>query len=349
MGLYSLAEKKAYTLTLPDPPIQSREVIGSSYGWIITADETSELHAVNPIAGDQIVLPSVTTIEQVKPIFDDAGAICSYEYSRHRAEHCYSSPIIVALVELWDYLYYKAFLSSDPSTGDYFVVLIHNPKCQLSFARAGDDKWTRLPPKTCYEDCLFQGGLLYACTSFGEIHVFGLGAAGAVPMKIVLDQVKPYASERVYIVQDQCGELLQIWRSEDSSLFGDDYEYHPVSEHEPSPLRMTNKIKVHKVDLTSQNLVDVNTLDKNVLFIGLNQSLCLCVKEYPQLKANHAYFTDDDELDIKFSKSNRRDIGKFDLAKKNNMEIVSPQLWSNSPAPMWLVPNPRRMSVPLHN
>jgi hypothetical protein len=153
MGLYSLAEKKAYTLTLPDPPIQSREVIGSSYDWIITADETSELHAVNPIADDQIALPSVTTIEQVKPIFDDAGAICSYEYSRHRAEHCYSSPIIVALVELWDYLYYKAFLSSDPSTGDYFVVLIHNPKYQLSFARAEDDKWTRLPPKTTKTAC----------------------------------------------------------------------------------------------------------------------------------------------------------------------------------------------------
>ena len=96
--------------------------------------------------------------------------------------------------------------------------------------------------------------------------------------------------------------------------------------------------------------MDVNTLDKNVLFIGLNQSLCLCAKEYPQMKANHAYFTDDDELDIKFSKNNRRDIGEFDLAKNRNTEIVSPQLWSNSPAPVWLVPNPRRMCVvPLHN
>jgi len=75
--LYSIAEKKAYTSTLPDPPIQSRYIIGSSYGWIITADEKSELHLVNPITGKQIALPSVTTIEQVKPVFDDEGAVCS--------------------------------------------------------------------------------------------------------------------------------------------------------------------------------------------------------------------------------------------------------------------------------
>jgi hypothetical protein len=69
-SLYNLVEKKSYTLTLPDPPVRSRHIIGSSYGWIITADERSELHLVNPITGEQIALPSVTTIEQVKPVFD---------------------------------------------------------------------------------------------------------------------------------------------------------------------------------------------------------------------------------------------------------------------------------------
>ena len=79
--LYSLAEKKTYTLTLPDPPLCSRYIFGSSYGWIVTADERSELHIVNPITGDQIALPSVTTIDQVKPIFSDIGVVCGYEHS----------------------------------------------------------------------------------------------------------------------------------------------------------------------------------------------------------------------------------------------------------------------------
>ena len=85
-GLYSIAEKKAYTLTLPDPPICTRDIIGSSYGWIITADERCELHLVNPITGEQIALPSVSTIEQVKPIFDDTADICKYEYSWYAGE-----------------------------------------------------------------------------------------------------------------------------------------------------------------------------------------------------------------------------------------------------------------------
>jgi hypothetical protein len=33
------------------------------------------LHLVNPITGEQVALPSVMTIEHVKPIFDVSGII----------------------------------------------------------------------------------------------------------------------------------------------------------------------------------------------------------------------------------------------------------------------------------
>ncbi|CAN6363195.1 unnamed protein product [Urochloa humidicola] len=347
MGLYSLAEKKSYTLTLPEPPIRSREIIGSSFGWIITADEMSELQLVNPITGDHIDLPSVTTIEQVEPIFDDSGTLCNYEYSWYTADDWISDKLsVLGLGELRDYLFNKAFLSSDPSMGDYFVVLIHNPHSQLSFVRAGDDEWTWLPPHTLYEDCQFQSGLLYATTSFGEIHAFDLGAP-AVARKIILDKVKHSVSERIYIVRAPTGELLQIERS---NACVEGYEYDSDSELSKLPTK-TSMIKVYKVDLTSEKIevVEANTLGGNVLFIGRNQSLCLCAKEYPQLKPNHAYFTDDDDLEVTWFKNCRRDIGEFDLENKRNKEIVSPQLWSNSPTPVWLVPNPRRMSLASHN
>ncbi|CAO2146917.1 unnamed protein product [Urochloa humidicola] len=47
--LYNLAEERVYRVTLQEPPIRSRYLIGSSNGWLVTADERSELHIVNPI------------------------------------------------------------------------------------------------------------------------------------------------------------------------------------------------------------------------------------------------------------------------------------------------------------
>jgi|UniRef100_A0A804M099 hypothetical protein len=343
--LYSLAEKKTYTLTLPDPPLCSRYIFGSSYGWIVTADERSELHIVNPITGDQIALPSVTTIDQVKPIFSDIGVVCGYEHSGYSGVWEVSDiPSIFDLSELRDHLFHKVFLSSDPSAGDYFMVLIHNPHCQLSFARAGDDKWTWLPQGDSYDDCLFNGQLLYACTQLGEIHEFDLGTP-TITHKIFLGRVKDLYDEKIYMVQASCGQMLQIWRSDDTIEEGDNEDEYDPDFGPDLPWHSTSMIKVYKLEPTSKKLVEISSLGANVLFLGHNLSLCLHAEEHPQLKANHIYFADDEPYT--YFKSKRRDIGVFDLERNCSEKIVSPQLWSNWPAPVWLVPNPRRIGLSL--
>ncbi|KAE8788500.1 F-box only protein 7 [Hordeum vulgare] len=98
--LYSLAEKRTYKLTLPGPPIRSRHLIGSSQGLLVTVDDRSEMHLVNPITGEQIDLPSVITIEHVKPIYNDSGALHKYEYSCHTAKMVHGPRSILALEEL---------------------------------------------------------------------------------------------------------------------------------------------------------------------------------------------------------------------------------------------------------
>ncbi|OEL19828.1 hypothetical protein BAE44_0019147, partial [Dichanthelium oligosanthes] len=85
---------------------------------LVTADECSEMHLVNPVTSEQISLPSVIT----RP------------------------PSTHSLSRLRDYLFHKALLFYDTSAAGYIVVLIHNPLRQLSFARLGDEKWTWLPP-----------------------------------------------------------------------------------------------------------------------------------------------------------------------------------------------------------
>uniref|UniRef100_M8B1K5 Uncharacterized protein n=1 Tax=Aegilops tauschii TaxID=37682 RepID=M8B1K5_AEGTA len=390
--LYSLAEKRAYKLTLPDPPIRSRYLIGSSHGWLITSDERSELQIVNPITGEQIVLPSVITLEQVKPVFDDEGAIHKYELWEPRhipdpqtesyivvlihnpeyqisfarageggwtflppgwnyqeciykdgilyavtrtgsidafdlsgptvtrktvlgdmknyiCEHIYivqapwgdmlqvwreqptvdgdaeflgHEPSVYALDELRDYLYLKAYLFPDPQTESYIVVLIHNPEYQISFARAGDCGWTFLPPGWNYQECIYKDGILYAVTRTGSIDAFDLSGP-TVTRKTVLGDMKNYICEHIYIVQAPWGDMLQVWR-EQPTVDGD-----AGSEN----IKETSKIFVYKIDMAAKKLVEINGLHGHVLFLGHSQTQCLSVEEYPQLKANCVYFTDD--------------------------------------------------------
>jgi hypothetical protein len=211
--LYSLMEKRACKLTLPEPGIQRRYLIGSSHGWLITVDERSEMHLLNPITSEQISLPSVITIEHVTPMLDEAGVICSYRFSRHTAEANMGPSSTHSLCELRDYLFHKAHLFYDTSVGNYFFVLIHSPFGQLSFARLGNEKWAWLPPYSLFDDCIYKDGLLYAVTLCGTIVTFDISRTEVTP-KIILDLEGTYTSRRVYIVQAPWGDLLQIRRPE---------------------------------------------------------------------------------------------------------------------------------------
>ncbi|KAM0853119.1 hypothetical protein ACQ4PT_051301 [Festuca glaucescens] len=295
--LYNLVEKRSYKLTLPGPPIRSRYLIGSSNGWLVTADDRSQMHLLNPITVEQIALPSVITLEPVAPIFDETGAVYKYNFTNRAAR-----PLVTfALDELR--IHRKAFVFYDTSAERYIVVLIHNPEGQLSFAWLGDDKWTFLPPHTFFHDCVYMDDLLYAVAARGEIFAFNLRGPIATK-KLIVDRAKDYICENIYIVQAPCGDLLQVWRLEDETVY-------------------------------AEKLVKINSLDDHVLVLGHNQSLCLSAEEYPQLKENRVYFTDDHELYIFGWKNNRRDIGVFDLENNSREELVSPQLWSNWPPPIW--------------
>ncbi|KAM3271535.1 hypothetical protein ACQJBY_041999 [Aegilops geniculata] len=335
--LYSLVEKRVYRLTLPLPPLRDRFLIGSSLGFLVTVDDRSEMHLVNPITGQQIALPSVTTIEYVKPIFDDSGAVHEYEYPSHSARRAFFTPSIMARRELRECFQFKAFVFHDTSTGSYIVVLIHRPYTHLSFARVGDDKWTLLQPHCDYQDCTYKDGLLYAVSTMGEIHAFDLGGP-AVAMKIIKGRGENFDPDAVHIVQAPWGGLLLASRLKE---FEDPDEDACLK----IPVPNTREIKLHRVDDGAERLVEVDCLPDHVLFLGLNDPLCLSAKDYPALKGNHAYFTDDQQYN-QARKSSRRDIGVVDLANNSKEDLVSPQLWSNWPSPVWITPSLTVMKLP---
>uniref|UniRef100_A0A0E0K4X5 KIB1-4 beta-propeller domain-containing protein n=1 Tax=Oryza punctata TaxID=4537 RepID=A0A0E0K4X5_ORYPU len=278
-----------------------------------------------------MALPSVITMEQVNPIYDESGTIIKYEnwwQSWHNRVMFYSRPRGSTISPRWQQLFLtgRAFVFSETSTGKLLVVLIRNPFSQLSFARVGDDEWAYLPQYQGYENCTYKDGLLYAVTTLGEIHAIDLSGPIAM-VKAVMGKVMDIGdgNRNTYILHAPWGDVLQIWKTEeDNYVHPSEYDYDAI-------LKNTASIEVS--DLVEEKLVKINHLQDHVLFVGHNQTLCLCAEEFPSLKANHAYFTDDSQNWITEFKNNRRDIGVFNLEDNSTDELVSPQLWSNWPSP----------------
>lgn len=334
--LYSLADKSAYTIPLPDPPIAERSIVGSSHGWLVTADARSELHLLNPATGEQLALPPVSTIEQVIPVIDGAGNLQRYDLSFYdatlpRKEH--QPPQPYAVDRLRRVLYLKVVLSGDPSRGDCTLMMIHNPYKQLSFARVGGNKWHWITTsffESQYSDCIYHDGAFYAMNLLGGIHRYTIEGSCAT-RDIIFKDTLPYMAYNMYVARTSSGDFLQIWRiTTDSS--------------EDSLETRTSDLEIFKVDLDKQCTVDIDTLNDDSLFIGRNYSCCISTKDYPALQPNQVYFTDDDEYSLMEEQDYRRDVGLYSVENRSATEIINPEPWLSRPMPIWITPSFTRIN-----
>ena len=60
--LLSVADRRAATVRTPYPALRAHLVIGSSRGWLATADGRGQIYLVNPASGEQHALPHVATM-----------------------------------------------------------------------------------------------------------------------------------------------------------------------------------------------------------------------------------------------------------------------------------------------
>ncbi|CAN6357649.1 unnamed protein product [Urochloa humidicola] len=245
--LYSLADKSTRTIPLPDPPIAERSIVGSSHGWLVTADARSELHLLNPATGEQLALPPVATIEQVSPVLDDAGSLQRYDISFYDAGQPrkeYRSPEPYELDQLRRFLYLKVVLSCDPSRGDCVLMMIYNPYRQLAFARVGSNKWhwiTTSFRESMYSDCIYHDGAFYAMNLQGGIHRYTIEGSSA-RRHVIFKDTSPYTpAHNMYIARTSSGDVLQIWRTT-SCPIEDSVETHTTDIEMFKRLTLTSKI-----------------------------------------------------------------------------------------------------------
>ncbi|KAG1359721.1 putative F-box protein [Cocos nucifera] len=153
---YSFRHQKMYKIHLPE--IHGRLCIRSFEGWLITVDEISELHALNPLTGASLALPSITTTtfpSVAGAVRDSDGRIIDYVVRVFD---------VLRAVESMRMCYYcKAILHTSSAGSGHTAVVIYEYN-DLAFTHAGDESWTVLEPPlpAMFVDIIFRKGLLHA-------------------------------------------------------------------------------------------------------------------------------------------------------------------------------------------
>ncbi|TVU21156.1 hypothetical protein EJB05_30780, partial [Eragrostis curvula] len=331
--LFRLSNKKLYRVALPDPPLGSCFVVGSSGGWLAIADERSELLLVNPITRAQIALPSPLTIKNVRGCYTLDGVLDGYRLHELDLENqdCDTQiePDDLTPEQVRFHFYLRVVMSADPSSGNCIVMIQHMPRNQLSFARVGDAEWTwiSVDQRCCDYNGFFYNdsdGLFYAVRVTGEVHAIDLNGPSAV-VKVILKPITYLIDNYKYIVQAPWGDILQVWRYDEF-----------ITEDE----KKTLKLKVYMVDQVKQRLVEIKNLKEHVLFIGFNTPFFLPAKDYPMLTPNCIYFTEDSMDYIYCHKFGPRQVAVFNM-EDGSFTDLSPgsNSWQNWPLPIWITPS----------
>ncbi|KAF7035639.1 hypothetical protein CFC21_046463 [Triticum aestivum] len=222
--------------------------MGSSYGWLITGDERSNLILVNPVTRAQIAMPPPETMNNVRLRYTEDGVLDGYDvlymdlFSRDFDTEM--EPYHLTLEEARFYLYARVVLSCDPSHGNCTVLVVQLPKDQLSYTRVGDTKWTWIdanPNCRAYQDILYNtnDGLFYGVRGRDQVDTINLNGPSA-EVKVILKPIISYQAHSRYIVQAPWGDFFQIWRHD---------KYNKENGRKD---RVADKFFVYKIDFVEQ-------------------------------------------------------------------------------------------------
>ncbi|CAL5012495.1 unnamed protein product [Urochloa decumbens] len=325
--VYNPTTGASFRVRLPDPPLRRRSIHGSGHGWLVAADEASNLHLVNPLTGAQHALPPITGIHNTEPA----------------APRQPGEP--------------EAVLSCSPccAGGDCVVLLLHKPNGQLSFARLGDEVWTWIGGDEYYDDeeWLDSGyrdavynekdGLFYVLGFGADIITLDLKGASPVVKRVMKDVTK-YSNPTKYLVIAPWGDLLQVWRmtasrssatpvrqaTEGMEDFDVKRPYHEL---------YTKEVQLYKVDIGNQELVRIAGLGEYALFLGLNSTMILSTKDLPMLRADCAYLAHDNYEDILIHTHNGKEIRVWNFRSGTLEDADNVHSWRNWPVPIWITPS----------
>ncbi|XP_060204686.1 F-box protein At2g26160-like [Lycium barbarum] len=285
-----------------------------SMGWLITVGQDESASLLHPFSGVQIELPHPNTTE---------------DYERHR------------IGEPWNF-FHKAVLSASPShTSDYVLMVIEGNMKFVSFWRPGDLRWTRINYRNYYHihrDIIYCTGKFYAVDCNGVVLVYDV--TNSSPTQILAELPEHHGGDQCYILESM-GSLFVVVR------YG--VKFRPIkggSDRIPlTPMfddeetYGTTSFGVFEVDLAAEKLNETKELGDRALFLGANTSLSVQASQFPGVKPNHIYYTDDYwESYLHYVEGGGLDMGVFNLANGSFEPHYNGVSLSRFCPPIWVTP-----------
>ncbi|XP_025828809.1 uncharacterized protein LOC112903830 [Panicum hallii] len=219
---------RAGAVCLPAPAFRSRYVVGSGHGWVVTADEESNLQLLNPLTTAQLDLPPVTGLHHVESFTDEQGRSMYNLYGDDPWLPDFAMPFKPKNLRL--FLYHRAYVACRPSAGAACVVLLLcRQNGELNFARLGDDRWTHVA-----ESEFVRQGSGYRGAAYND-------------------------KDDRSVVLAPWGDMLQVWRHVEVRWSENLQVSAEIADEVICPTResYTDDFELYKVDVHDQKLVKV--------------------------------------------------------------------------------------------
>uniref|UniRef100_A0A5B6YLY7 KIB1-4 beta-propeller domain-containing protein n=1 Tax=Davidia involucrata TaxID=16924 RepID=A0A5B6YLY7_DAVIN len=325
-----------------------------------------------PIETLPSILSKVCRKEKVTDSDSDSFSMVTEFVSRNQMS-------AVSSVEICKTFIRRVVLSSAPSpmpsktkknneTGCTVMVIHGHTEFKLAFCRPGDTSWTALDgPQESYQALLYfnKHQLFYALSFSGSLEAWDLRNPYSPERTLVkskVPQVLPPTPmdehqrflrinclSKKYIVESSSGDLLMVHRyycfgiDDNGEIVtydrlkddGNDFSTYPSK-------RTTLAFDVYKLDFDKKKWEYVPSLGDEALFLGLNHSVSLSVRDLPELSGNSIYFTCiDAELCLNMSDGSH-DMGVFNLEDNSITPLYQCTSISKriQPPPIWIVPPP---------
>ncbi|XP_059451393.1 uncharacterized protein LOC132182221 [Corylus avellana] len=295
-------EKVVNTNTKIPKELDHAICVGSSHGWLAYVSRLDcSVFLWSPFTTSPLILlPPIHTLhreeldeEKAYECDDDFGFKVKREYLGQSRRYAKRLRHIIR----------KIIFSSIPTSDDCIVVALSNLNtCRnIVFCKPGDKSWTfiDLPFKKYFHivDIIhFKDQLFYAVSNCGLIlYTYDLADLSSPksyhvknsfryePLSLLEGYPTRRCKERYYLVES-LGGLLWVRRHFTEDWNGTCFDTLPDK---------TIMFEVYRLDFSRNTWECTKCIGEQVLFLGSNQSLSLSARDFPSLKENCIYFTDD--------------------------------------------------------